>query len=299
MTDKTPTEGGEDIPEFVPAYQERNNAIADIAKRVDAAVQEELHEFDEDTGELGKPVLEKKEVKAPEDEPNEPDEPQEPEAKVEAPAIRMVDITVDGRHMQVPEDKIIEAGKRTLQKESAADRRLQEAVTKERQAQAMLERAERLSRGDASTEPAPSQDAPQQTQDIRSVVKIELYNAESEKALAKFKQEFPEIISDPILSRLAAQLEDDRMAQAAAFGEPLSDPVEAYRKHGESIRARLGKMAAPAETSAAKIEKKRAMTVAPAANARAPQPVEKKPLSVSEQIEAMRTARSRGHQPNL
>ena len=38
-----------------------------------------------------------------------------------------VTIVVDGEEQQVPRDKIFDAGKRTLQKESAADRRLQEA----------------------------------------------------------------------------------------------------------------------------------------------------------------------------
>jgi hypothetical protein len=215
-----------------------------------------------------------------------------------------VSIVVDGRAVEVEEDRIIEAGKRTLQKESAADRRLQEAVAKERQAQQLLDQARRLSGQDADeTQTTPSQDASHTTQATNGVdpqaldalLENKLYMRDAQKAVEKFKQDFPDIVSDPHLIRLAANMEQDRLDTATALGESFGDPYDAYRRHGESIRDWLKKRAPHAQpVNADKVEKKRSIMAVPAVNATAPKPQEKKPLTVSEQIEAMREARLKG-----
>lgn len=317
MSEATPTQQGGEI-EFTPAYQGRMAAMAQIAKQAHAAVAGELSDFDEDTGEItprhAEPKAEepKQETQAEQEAQQEAQQEETQAAQDERaedqPKPRMVSIVVDGRAIEVAEDKILEAGKRTLQKESAADRRLQEAVAKERQAQQLLEQAKRLSNQDADDpHSTPSQDASNTTQATKgldpealdALLENKLYMRDAQKALEKFKQDFPEIVSDPHLIRLAGDLEQDRLDAATALGESFGDPYDAYRKHGESIRDWLKKRAPVAQpVNADKVEKKRSIMAVPAVNATAPKPQEKKPLTVSEQIEAMREARLKGRPVN-
>lgn len=303
MSEATPTQQGGEV-EFTPAYAGRVQAMLEIAKRAHANVAPELSEFNEDTGEIGPAGGAKAEEPAEQaTEQGEQAQTEEREQQ-EPPPVRMVHIVVDGRSIEVPEDKIIEAGKRTLQKESAADRRLQEAVAKERQAQQLLEQARRLSNPDADDiNTTPSYDASQTTQATKgldpealdALLENKLYMRDAQKAVEKFKQDFPEIVSDPHLIRLAANLEQERLDTATALGESFGDPYESYRKHGESIREWLKTRAPYAPpVSADKVDRKRSIMAVPAVNATAPRPQEKKPLSVAEQIEAMREARLKG-----
>ncbi|MDX9896522.1 MAG: hypothetical protein RBS34_13830 [Desulfofustis sp.] len=55
-------------------------------------------------------------------------------------AAELVTIKVDGKDVQVPRDKVYEAGVRSLQKESAADERLQAASRKRQELEALEER---------------------------------------------------------------------------------------------------------------------------------------------------------------
>lgn len=309
MSEATPTQQGGEV-EFTPAYQGRMAAMAQIAKQAHAAVAGELSDFNEDTGEITPRQAEPKaeepkqeQAEEPEVQPEDQQAAQEEQAE-EPPKPRMVSIVVDGRAIEVAEDKIIEAGKRTLQKESAADRRLQEAVAKERQAQQLLEQAKRLSNQDAAdSNLTPSEDASQPTQATKgldpealdALLENKLYMRDAQKAAEKFKQDFPDIVSDPHLVRMAASMEQDRLDSAAALGEAFGDPFDAYRKHGEAIRDWLKKRAPAApQVNADKVDRKRSITAVPAVNATAPKPQEKKPLTVAEQIEAMREARLKG-----
>lgn len=313
MSESTPTQQGGEV-EFTPAYAGRMQAMQEIAKRAHANIAPELSEFNEETGEIGpaggakaeekaeEPAEQKAEQAVSQEQAEEQD--QQELDQQEPPAVKMVSIVVDGRSIEVPEDKIIEAGKRTLQKESAADRRLQEAVAKERQAQQLLEQARRLSNPDADdSHLTPSQDASQPTQATKgldpealdALLENKLYMRDAQKAVEKFKQDFPDIVSDPHLIRLAANMEQDRLDTATALGESFGDPYDAYRKHGESIREWLKKRAPAApQVNADKVDRKRSIMAVPAVNATAPKPQEKKPLTVAEQIEAMREARLKG-----
>jgi hypothetical protein len=295
-------QGGQE--EVKPTINPRNAAMAQIAQGVHDGVKDELAGFDEDTG-----VIEQKAETTPADVPDEPSAVTQvaAEPKPEDTKPRMLTIVVDGQSIEVEETRILEAGKRTLQKESAADRRLQEAAEKERRADAMLQRAQRLSTPDAATlEQTPSQDAsPQSHQQpafdpvsIDTYLENKLYMRDANKAAEKFKADFPEIAGDPHLMSIAANLEQQRLNTATALGESFGDPFEAYRKHGEAVKDWLQKRTGttpPAQTMQAKAEAKRTITAIPAVNARAPAPATPKVLTVSEQIEQMRTARGRGH----
>lgn len=295
-----------------PAHAGRNAALAQIAKAVDASYQQDMSAFDEDTGQ----VLPKQE---PKQEPQQAaqeaaDDAQDgaddqPQQTAQQPDEDLETIVVDGRQMQVKRSQLLDAGKRTLQKEATADKRLQEATELMRQAQAY---AQALRRGqpssDAGGEPeSPSSDAtdgngvnPRQpaTPDIGTLVDQRLWMHDASKAAQRFKSEFKDIAEDPMLMRLAAQLEDERLAKAAAEGLPPGDPWDAYQKHGEAIRARFGKPQAQAkpQVSEDRIERKRSTTTVVGAGARMQASQPSKPLTPSEQIEAMRLARSKGRQ---
>lgn len=220
----------------------------------------------------------------------------------EVPAPKMMSIVVDGQTIEVEESRILEAGKRTLQKDQAADRRLQEATEKNRRADEYLRRAQALSPQDAhNNEPAPSKDAPPATftpEALDAVLENKLYIRDAQKAAAKFMTDFPEIAADPHLMNMARSLEDQRLSTVAALGESNGDPFEAYRKHGESIRAWVGKFKPAEAVPQDKIERKRTITAVPAVNAKAPQPQPERPQTVQEIIAEERKARLGRPVPN-
>lgn len=289
-----------------PKLTGRNAAMEQISAQADSLVANEFADFDEETG----TAIPREPVPEVQPEP-EPDDsvimaPPEPEADPEPQKPRMVPIVVDGQTIEVDEQRIIEAGKRTLQKESAADRRLQEANEILNRARAQ---ATRVSQDPAQHQPAPSQDAQAQpTQQAtnglndpatlinvirQSVTTDVMESIRAQQAVETFRSEFPDISGDDNLWQIACQLEDKRLREAAALGEPIGDALQAYRKHGEEIRKWVAKFApAPAvNVPDDKVERKRTITAIPAVNAKAPAPQPPKQLTVSEEIERMRQER--------
>jgi hypothetical protein len=281
------------------AQLRRERAEEQIAQRVNEAQAKDFATFNEDTGEIHAAPAPATEAAATE--AKEPES--QPAQEQTEPAPRMLSIVVDGRTIEVEESRILEAGKRTLQKDHAADRRLQEAAQAKRQAEELLRQAQRLSIPDtAQTTPAPSQDAPQQQhapatqgldpQALDTYLENKLYMRDAMKAAEKFKADFPEIASDPYLMNMAATMENERLSTAAALGESFGDPYAAYRKHGEAVQAWLQKRTGQApQPMTDKLERKRTITAVPAVNARAPAPQPPKAQTVSEIIEEERKAR--------
>lgn len=286
-----PTQTGGTEP--TPAMNSRNAAMAQIAAAHNAAHSEDLQDFDEESGEIT---------------PREVSVETEPAAVVEevqalpaeVPEKKMVSIVVDGQSIEVEETRIIEAGKRTLQKESAADKRLQEANQ-------MLARARQYEQASRQRDPAtednpPSQDAepieraatgldPAQ---LDAYFENKLYMRDANKAAAKFMEEFPDIASDPFLAQMAANLEDKRLQEATALGEAFGDPFEAYRKHGKTVQEWLQKrVGVKAEVPADKAERKRTITAVASTGAKAPAKQEAVTPTTSQTIEQMRASRGR------
>lgn len=299
MTQDNATQTGAES--LQPAHAGRNAALAQIAKQVDAGYQEDLAQFDEASGK----ILPKQEAQA-EPEQNEPAQQEEQQEQEAAPQPKpeedLETIVVDGQQIQVKRAQLFDAGRRTLQKEATADRRLQEATETLRQAQAyaaQLRQQYQPSQDAGYFSQSPSSDAtnrsgePQATQEsIRALVRHEQWLANAETAAQRFTKEFKDIVDDPLLMRLAAQLEDERLAQAAATGTPLGDPWEAYKGHAEKIRARFGKpQVAQAAVSEDRVERKRSTTTVVGAGARMQSAQPQKPLTTSEQIEQMRIRR--------
>ena len=282
-----------------PSDNPRNAAMAEIAKQAHAEQAPDLANFDEATG-----VIEAKEtVEAVETTEADPVPVAEPKAEPKVEIKRMVSIVVDGNTIDVDEEKIIEAGRRALQKDTAADRRLQEAAQAKREAEALRSQMQRASQDPAYQAWAQAQDTQQTNQPatqgfdpamLAPMVKNLVYTETAAKAATQFWADFPDIAEDPYLRQMAAQLEQSRLDHAAAVGEPLADPATAYRKHGETIRDWLKKRAPAPEVIADKAERKRTITTVQSVNAKAPTAADKKPPTVSETIEAMRQQRSRG-----
>lgn len=272
-----------------PQLNPRQQAMASIAKQAHEQQAPDLAQFDENTGQVLSEAAQEQVV----EETTEPvTEVSKPVAQT--PEKRIVQIVVDGQKIDVDEEKVREAGIRTLQKESAADRRLAEAndLLKRARAQASQRDPE-----PAATE-APSNDVPRDTQataddaTLDQMLEQKLYNRDAVKAAAQFKREFADIASDDFLIGMAAQLEDKRLRDAAALGEPVGDPFEAYKKHGEAIRDWVkSKGMTQVQPQVNRADAKRQIVAVPGVNAKAAVSAEKKPLTVSEQIEAMRQKR--------
>lgn len=310
-TEVDPTQtGGTETPAPKPADNPRHAFEAEIAARVQSQVAEDMVGFNEDTGEVAP------KAEAPKTEPDavEPGERAAPVVQSEPEKPRMLTIIVDGQPIEVEESKALEAGKRTLQKDNAADRRLQEASRKLQEAQATQRRNEeqaayirQVAEQHGIQLQAPSQDAPQPSQQttpsldpaaLGAMIENQIYIRDASRAAVKFWSDYPDIAADQHLRQMAANLEEQRLNAAKSVGESFGDPFDAYRAHGEAIRDWLKHRTAPQATVAQpitdKTERKRTITAIPAVNARASAPEEKRPPTVSEVIEAERIARTQG-----
>lgn len=307
MADQDPTQtGGQE--QNTERNDARLSAEEQIAARVNAAQAEDLVEVEaNEQGDLQYVRDEKGRFASPEEAAApEPEEPAPVAAPAPAPEpapveVRKRTITVDGQTIEVEESRLIEAGTRLLQKETAADKRLQEAARIKREAE---EYAARVGHRE------PSQDAPSQAlsqevpspatfspEMLDSVLETKIYNREAQKAAESFRKEFPEIAADPHLMNMAATLENQRLSTVTALGESLGDPFEAYRSHGVAIQQWLGKYK-PVATSEEKVERKRTITAVPAASAKAPAPQDDKPPTIQQIIAEERKSRQGRPVPN-
>lgn len=294
---------------FESGSSARSNALAEIAKRVHEQNAADFNAFDEVSGE----VLKKESVQTQEATQSAETQQAQPEqVEQEAQTTNADDgletIVIDGQERKVKRDQVLDAGKRTLQKEAAADRRLEEAAETLRRAKAYEQGImQRQPSSDADTQQQPSSDAAngtgaqsrQATPDIGTIVDQHLWLHDANKAAKRFSEEFKDIAEDPLLARLVAQLEDERLRDAAAAGKPLGDPWEAYKAHGDTIRKRFS-MAKPGEVvevSKDKAERKRDTVTVTGSTTSRPAPTPQKPLTTSELIERERVRRTQGSRP--
>lgn len=313
MTEATQT-GAEEV-QATP--NPRMLAIEQIANTVEEQKKEEF------TPLVPEGAQEAPEVKPAEEQAKEPgnapeqdaqaDEPQTPE-EPEKPQERLITIKVDGREMQVPESQIIEAGRRTLQKEVAADKRLEEATRLLREAEARAKQppkqdvaqapqqydaatlAQALTSGDpqlaalAVEEIQKAGRQPQQAIPPEAIFGFVRQEIEATTAQEQFKSEYADIVKDPFLLQLAVNLEDQRLAKVAAGLEPVIPLYEAFKQHGEAIRKWRGTQA-QGETLSEKRERKATVPTLPSAKAKAAAPEQDKPETTEDIIQQMRKSR--------
>jgi hypothetical protein len=316
----------------------RNEMMAEIQK----ARQEQLaQEFKEGGGDLA--ALEPHET-AEEKKEETPEVPAEevkaegeetPSAETETPETETpkakVKIKVDGQELEVDEEAVREAGIKALQKQSAADKRLEESARLKKEAEAEARRilddakrqAETQNR-DAGTLPAKDgiSGVEKLTDDhfIEAVKKIQ-YGSEAEASVA-----LKNLISEAAKSGKPAELTLNEVGEYLEFREAtkwahdeykdiLGDPKlktlfsseekrlraagdnrpyrEVYKDIGDGLKTWLQEKApaAPQPKDQTRHERKASVVVIPTAAARQPAPTQPKELSPSEVIDRMRQAR--------
>ena len=226
-----------------------------------------------------------------------------------APIEDLVTIKVDGVMQQVPREKIYEAGLRAVQKESSADRRLEEATR-------LLREVEQRIAPQPVQNPPPSQawdeeiiayalahgTEEQKAEAVRQIrggrqematpdqiasnVEARILDKVDFQSSAEwFQTAYKDIVSDPYLLQLAS-LQEDHMR---ANGDKRSRK-ELYAEIGDGLRKLKGG-GVPVTTLEEKRTQKAGITNLPAASARKTTPQAPAAKTPSQIIEEMRTKR--------
>ncbi len=314
--------GFDGIESTVSNNKERNDAMAAIVAKHTKQVEHEFKSAGDDASIL-MPPEEKPAAEAPAAEPvveaaPEPKVEKAPEPVAETPAepVKTVKLKVDGQEVEVDEAAVREAGIKALQKDHAADRRLEESKRVLAEAR---EIAARLNPPKPAQPEPPQFDAAAISQKIRfgseeesvtaintlfqnaqqnkpvlpveAVQMIVRQETEAQRALETFKTEFPEIVADQRLLALAIDSENRRLAQIRAGQIAPTSHTEAYRQHGAAIREWLG-VIKPSQPVLEKLERKASAPAQPqAASAKKAAPVEVKEPTPQEIVERYRKQR--------
>lgn len=272
------------------------------------------------------PVEAKPEAKAPETPPESP--PVTPPAAPETPSeIKMVKVKVDGEESEVPQTEIDAAGGvHAYQRDKASENRLKKANE-------VLAEARRLHESAPKTPPQPQisdeQFIASKMQAVRfgsdeeaakamgeimaraqsrvappeNVITMAVIQNQRMTAVNRFKEEFSDVSSNPLLYKLAQTLEAESMTQV-----PRNNIAELqgfdwntfYRRIGNQIRSVVGKpsQATPPTTTPStpslasdKEARKASIVNLPAAAARAEPPKEPKQETREDILQEMRKSR--------
>jgi hypothetical protein len=284
MTMNEPTDKAAETPELNP----RAAQMAELAKQRYEALAPELQGFNEDTGEINA----------------REEQPQEEQQQEQQASGQLYRLKVDGQDVEVAADKVIEAGVRALQKESAADKRLQEAAELKKRYEDMVR--------EALSAPEPSHVAAQDEEDWEQVIKDAPFD---EKAAKKLAQRLtaprinPEELVAPVLNVVQRKLEGrDALAEfKSKHSDLMADPnamemfhliergmvadgdTRPYLERWTQIAERLART--PRLDMQGKEERKATIVNVPSAGARAPQRDEPKPKSTRDIIGDMAKGR--------
>lgn len=290
--------------EVVVGNTERDDFVNDMAKRAREERNKELGIKADEPEEEEKPETEDKADEQPEDDSNE-DSPEEPEASEDK--VETVKIKVDGEEREVPRDKIYDAGIRALQKESSADKRLEEATRLLREIEQKYVKTDK------------QEESPPQEWDDATIAYALEHGNEEQKAYAVgqlrkrdtttpddmiatatqrvldtvdfressqwFMTEYKDVAGDPYLLQLAAMAENKAREQG-----DKRPRKELYKHIGDELRKWKGGISAP-ESMEKKKEQKSKIVNLPSASVKKKAPEEKKPPSTADIIENMRKAR--------
>ena len=306
MTLEAATPEGVEEEKQEPIANPRNDFIADLAKKT----REERDEEIKASGEAPVDTAAAEEV--PQVEDTQPEEsPKAEEAPAEEKpaeqAEELVAIKVDGKIQHVPKDKIYEAGLRAVQKESAADKRLEEATRLLAEAQQRYAQPQQNSPPSQAWDEATIAYALEHGNDEQKVEAVRqlrgreqtatpaqiaeyatttvLDKVDFQNAAEWFQSEYKDVVGDPYLLQLAAAKE----VQMRNSGDER--PRRAlYKDIGDELRKwRGGSVAAPSLDQ--KREQKASVTNLPSASVRKAAPPEQKAKTPSDIIEDMRKRR--------
>jgi hypothetical protein len=278
----------------------------DVINEEQGQEQEQEQEPSEPTGRLAEIEGLAEKVRAErEEEPiqSEVDEEKDEQVPPEKPGQeagepeQTVKVVVDGQEREVPLSKVLDAGKRTFQKESAADRRLEEATR-------LLNEARQ--RAPQPPVQPPVQDAEEEETDLSSVVKAIQYGTEEEAAEALKKvlgagQRKAAPTPDQVAEIAINRMRDEQILQQflqppdkGGFKDLTDDPYlygqcvarvnlkrangdtrtgfDLYKEVGDEVRAWRDGFVQKAAPSKSKQERKRSMESLPSASAKAQPP---------------------------
>ena len=314
MTTEAATQPGVEVQPT--GNTDRDNMIAQLANAARKERDEEIRANGGeviDTLNVSKDAPETETDQAPDENPVETEQPKAEEKPVEAaksePQDDYITVKVDGQERQVPKSMILEAGIKTVQKESAADRRLEEATKLLREAQEAakpkqpplpvmdeVELAQRIRMGnDQEAAEAMrvlvgrSSDAPTPEQIAAAVEQRVIDQMTARQALQKVQDEYKDVFADPYLRQLAA-MEDARMLEAGdtrSYSERYSEIGKTLSKYVPGAKG--GK--AEVTTSSDKQERKASITNLPSASVRQAAPEQPKAKTTAQIIEEMRARR--------
>ena len=289
--------------EVVVGNTERNSELERIAERA-------RQERDNEMKDAGHEVIDTSGIEEKQEEPEtievqeeKQEKQEEPEAKVET-----VKIKVDGEEKEVPREKIYEAGIRAMQKESSADKRLEEATR-------LLREAKEYVQPQAAVDPSPQWDdatvayalehgdeaqkayAVNQMRARDTTTPDELIRQTTQRVLDTvdfkdssdwFVKEYNDIAKDPYLLQLASIAEDK--ARAEGDNRPRK---ELYKSIGDNLRQWKGGSAV--QSLETKKELKSNIVNLTSASVKKSTPAEAKPKSTSDVIEEMRKRRGQSN----
>lgn len=287
----------------------RNEMLAEIAASRQASLATELAESGDNIDVLMQPDVES--AGEVEKQAEEKAEEKPEEVKTET-LVERLKLKVDGQEKEVDKDKVLEAGIRALQKEGAADKRLEEATRMYKDAQALMDQIKAAPSKDV--QPGSQEDA------MTNAVKAIQYGSvdEAKAALAGlisqptnkglteeqmtarvadmlefrdakkwFEKEYADIAGDPVLRKLAGDAE-----KAARMAGDVRPYQELYAEVGNSLRDWVKeKFPQPETTTASREERKASVKTIPVAAGRQQAPAAPKVKSPSEVIDDMRKAR--------
>lgn len=269
-------------------------------------------------------IADAKKAAEPVAEPEVQAEPAKPEAQDTAKA--KVKIKVDGQEKEVDQDEVMQAGIRTLQKESAADKRLEDATKAKEEAERLRSAAEKAVA--QPSEPAKSpKDMLLEKDAMRGIVKAIQYGSEDEAATAllEYGQKMAQLgqasaltldeVNDMLNLRSAQQyvrenyadvMGDTNLKQlfvtnvnsklAAGDARPYQ---EICKDVGDELRTWRGapqKQEATPKTGASRAEvkeRKTSIVTVPSAAARQPAPSQQRAQSPTDTVALMRANREK------
>ena len=230
--------------------------------------------------------------------------PAEPEPEAQEPAKpAMAKVKIEGHEYEVPQEQVdAEGGLEAYQKRAAANLIFQRAKQREDEANKLLAEArkpvEQPKPDDQltklveairfETDPQKAKEAIRQLVSETQLTQEQINQAvqaqiAADKAVEKFRADFPEIASDPLLTQMAVNLE--QQARQSGNTEPSAD---LHQKIGKLLKERYVR---PTQPLADKQQKKATVTNIPQARARAAAPEAPKEKTVQEIINDERRAR--------
>lgn len=276
---------------------ERNNAVAEIAAKAKEERDKELRENGQEVVDTASQELGEPEVEA-EVEPVEAVEVVEEKQ----PEPELVEIKVDGEVRKVEKDKILDAGIRTLQKESSADKRLEEATRLLREVQEKLVKPQEsqppqewddatiayaLEHGDEAQKAYAVRQlrGRDNATPVEAVEKRILDTLEFRESATWFQSEYKDVVNDPYLLQLAAIAENN----ARNAGDTRSRK-ELYKAIGDELRKWKGGNNVQTMEQKKELKSEKVVNL-PSASMRKTAPTEQKPKTTADIIEDMRKRR--------